>query len=304
MQADEPMVAALRDVFEPRVAKLRKRLKKAKRGDREGVHDSRTELRRLRADLDLMGHTVFDSEATADLCRQLHKLEQALGKARDTDVLLDDLDAYVRARPREKEELDQLRKLLTRRRTKGERVARRALSANVRRDVAERLERFARRNKVVVDKQPKNPAKAAPSLVRHFTRQEIWRHYDAVRAYDTRLPGDVETLHKLRSSCRQMRFALEAFADALPTVGPIVRDLHRAQDEIGTLHDHHVALELVDRWRRDGQLTSNPSLERYLAYHARKRDRLRAKFARHWLSFFGKEFRRRVFRSLEREATA
>jgi CHAD domain-containing protein len=302
MQADEPMVAALREVLEPRVTKLRKRLKKAKRGDRKGVHDSRTELRRLRADLDLMGHTVFDAEATTDACRRLHELEQALGKARDTDVLLEDLDGYLRSRSKERVGLGDLRKRLARRRDKGQRVARRALGGNVRRDIVSRLEQFLRRKDVVVEEQPANPAKAAPTLVRHFTRQEIWRRYDALRAYDTRLPGDIETLHKLRSSCRQMRFALEAFEEALPTAKPIARELHRVQDEIGTLHDHHVALGLVDRWRRKGRLVSNPSLERYLAYHARRRDRLRAKFERHWLSLFEEQFRRRVFRSLEGEA--
>src|SRR5882762_10480930 len=142
MQANEPMVAALRDVLEPRVNKLRKRLKKARRGDPEGVHDSRTELRRLRANLDLMGHTVFDAEATAEVCRRMHELEQALAKTRDTDVLLDDLDGYLRRRSKERAGLGGLRKLLAKRRHKVERTARRALGRRVRRDVVGRLERL------------------------------------------------------------------------------------------------------------------------------------------------------------------
>src|SRR5438270_508015 len=108
MQADEPMVAALRDVVAPRVYKLRKRLKKAKRGDPEGVHDSRTELRRLRTDLDLMGHTVFDTEATTQLCRRMHELEQVLAKTRDTDVLIDDLDRYLKRQTKERAGLGDL----------------------------------------------------------------------------------------------------------------------------------------------------------------------------------------------------
>jgi len=302
MQADEPMVAALRDVLEPRVDKLRKRLKKAKKGDPEGVHDSRTELRRLRADLDLMGHTVFDAETTAEVCRRMRQLEQALAKTRDTDVLIEDLDGYLRRRARERAGLGELRKLLTKRRHKGERTARRALRRRARREVVQSLEGLLRRKAVVSERRSGNPAKASPTLVRHFTRQEIWRRYDALRAYDARLPGDIETLHKLRSSCRQMRFALEAFADALPTVKPIAGELHRVQDEIGELHDHHVALGLVDRWRRKGRLATTPALEHYLAYHARTRDRVRKRFERHWLSLFGEQFRRRVFRSLEKEA--
>jgi CHAD domain-containing protein len=301
MQADEPMVAALREVVEPRVNKLRKRLKKAKRGDPEGVHDSRTELRRLRADLDLMGHTVFDTEATAQLCRRMHDLEQGLAKTRDADVMIDDLDKYLQRHTKERAGIGELRKLLVKQKHKAERRARRALSGSARRDVVGKLERFLRRKAVVREKTPGSSAKATPTLVRHFTRQEIWRRYDALWAYDARLPGDIETLHKLRSSCRQMRFALEAFSDALPTVKPIARELHRVQDEIGELHDHHIALGLMDRWRRKGRLATTPALEHYLAYHARTRDRIRGRFEPHWLSLFGEEFRRRVFRSLERE---
>jgi CHAD domain-containing protein len=304
MRADEPMVAALRDVLEPRVTKLRKRLKKAKRGDTEGIHDSRTELRRFRTDLDLMGRTVFDAEATAQLCRRMHVLEQALAKARDTDVLLDDLEGYLGRHSQDRAGLGGLRKLLARRRHKGARIARRALGGGARRDLIKGLKRLLRRDAAVSEKTPSRGPKAMPTLVRHFTRHEIWYRYDALRAYDARLLGDIETLHKLRSSCRQMRFALEAFADALPTVKPVARELHRVQDEIGELHDHHVALGLVERLRREGRLATTPGLEHYLAYHARTRDRLRRRFERHWLSLFGEQFRRRIFRSLEEEAAA
>src|SRR6266849_2279084 len=86
----------------------------------DGVHDSRTELRRLRADLDLMGHTVFDAEATAQICRRMHQLEQALAKTRDTDVLIGDLDGYLRRRAKERAGLGELRTLLAKRRHKGE----------------------------------------------------------------------------------------------------------------------------------------------------------------------------------------
>jgi CHAD domain-containing protein len=304
MHMTEPMVRALQGAVEPRIKKLEKRLKKAKAGDPDGVHDSRTELRRVRAELDLMGSTVFDSKATSRLAGRLHALEQALAKARDTDVLLDDLNRYLARRPGDEEGLSELRDRLVKRRDKGAREANLALAGKLPRTVLRELRGLMAAKNVVTLRPPKNPARAAPELVRHFTHAEIWRLYEHLRAYDARLPADVETLHKFRSACRQLRFAIEALADALPAMEPIARELHALQDEIGTVHDHQVALDLLTRWRDKGKLASTPELERYLSHHERARDRLRGRFEARWLGVLGPDFRRRLAEAVELEANA
>ena len=87
MNADAKMDEALREELRARVSKLEKRMKKAYRGKSKGIHDARTELRRIRAELDTMGHTAFDEHVTSRLCERLRDTERALAKARDADVL-------------------------------------------------------------------------------------------------------------------------------------------------------------------------------------------------------------------------
>jgi len=302
MRDDETMARAMREEIEGRVRKLRKRLAKAHAGKVEGVHKARTELRRIRAEIDTMGHTAYGSAVMERLADRLHEAERALGKTRDTDVLLADLRAYVRRAPRkEARSLAPVCARLAAKREASAKDARAALDKRTRRQLERALEHGVRRKNVVA-LQPKNPARAAPELVRHFTHQEVWRRYEAMRAYDARLPADVETLHALRSACRDLRFTLEAFEGALPGLEPIARSLHALQDEMGELHDHQVAIDRLERWRRKGKIKTTRALDRYLARRADARDELRSRSEPRWLAVLGEEFRARLARALEPHA--
>src|SRR5579864_5482031 len=90
------MAEAMRTTLEPWARKLKKRLRKARRGDADGVHDSRTLLRRLRQGLAIMGSSVFDPEVIDDLRRGLRRVEHALGPTRDDDVMIAHLHRYLR----------------------------------------------------------------------------------------------------------------------------------------------------------------------------------------------------------------
>ena len=292
------MDEALRDDVRAHVSKLRKRLKKAHRGKSKGIHDARTELRRIRSELDTMGHTAFDERVTSRLCQRLHDTERALAKARDADVLLGHLRGYVRKRKGRADGLGEVQAKLEARRARGVKEARTMLGEHVRAAIVRAVKR-ATKPKHVVIAPPKNPAKAAPELVRHFTHREVWRRYEALRAFDARLPADVETLHKLRSACRQLRFTLETFEGASPDLAPIARDLHERQDEIGELHDHELAIQLLERWRAKGKIASSRGLDAYLERRARARDELRHMAESRWLSLLGAKFRLRLARALE-----
>lgn len=290
------MDEALRDDLRTHIAKLQKRLKKAHSGKSKGIHDARTELRRIRAELDTMGHTAFDERVTSHLCERLHDTERALARARDADVLLVDLRHWVRKH--DGKGLDEVCERLEKRRGRGLKEARAALRGKAR-DSIVRAVKHAARSKNVVIAPPKNPAKAAPELVRHFTHREVWRRYEALRAFDARMPADVETLHKLRSACRELRFTLETFEGASPDLAPIARDLHERQDEIGALHDHELAIQLLERWRAKGKIEPSSGLEAYLERRVRARDDLRRMAESRWLSLLGVKFRLRLARALE-----
>jgi CHAD domain-containing protein len=289
---------ALREEVKGRLQKLEKRLKKAHAGKTKGVHDSRTELRRIRAELDTMGHTAFDGRATSRACARLHAVERSLAKARDTDVLLEHLAAWMRGKHRDTRALDEVGARLARRRRRAIRRARVMLDGRAREGLVHTVLDAIRRKNVVVH-QPKNAARAAPELVRHFTHAEVWRRYESMRAFDARLPADIETLHKLRSACRELRFTLEAFEDAFPALDPIARELHARQDEIGELHDHEIAIELLERWRSQEKIAPSHALDAYLAARAKARDELRRRLEQRWLGVLHAQFRLRLARALE-----
>jgi CHAD domain-containing protein len=296
MRSEQPIAEALAEVVLDHARKLDKRLLRARRGDVDGVHDGRTMLRRLRTELKVMGDTAFDPREAARIEARLAQVEGALGKARDTDVLLADLDRY--ARRHRADGLAPLRAALGRRRKRSARAARRVLGARERKRAARALKRLAAAPN---PSAPRDGVRARPCLVRHFTHEEIWSLYDAVRAFDTRLPEDPEVLHKLRAACRRLRFGLELFAAALPRANAIARELHALQNEVGRMHDHHVAAELLEKWRKRRKLRGG-AIAAYAKHHAQERERLKKRAAVRWNDVLGHDFRERLAAALEVES--
>lgn len=59
-------------------------------------------------------------------------------------------------------------------------------------------------------------------------------------------PYDVKNLHNLRIAAKRLRYTLEVFEDFLPEAcKPIVEELTKIQDELGTLHDSDVMIGLL-----------------------------------------------------------
>src|SRR5262245_56013853 len=125
MRADETMAEALASAAHRHSDKLKKRLRRAARGAPDGVHDARTELRRIRILLDLMGSTVFGRRRARRLERDLHDVERRLAKVRDTDVLLAALRDYLRDHPNAQMGLEELALCLEARRRSAARAPRR-----------------------------------------------------------------------------------------------------------------------------------------------------------------------------------
>jgi CHAD domain-containing protein len=294
MRSKDRLSDTLRAEVAEHAKKLRKRLKRARAGDVDGVHDSRTMLRRLRTELEVMADTVFDRRDATRVEERLHRLEAALAKLRDTDVLLADTKAYARKR---RADLAPLVAFLEKRRAKAARAARRDLGSS--KEAPRAIRSLLTHPR---DARAKDPSKATPRLVRHFTHEEIWRTYDAIRAYDVRFAPDAQVLHRMRSACRRLRFVLELFGGALPNADRVARDLHRVQDEIGELHDHHVAALAIARWLEQGKLPRSEPIDAYLAHRAEARDALRERLEARWLTVLGRPFRERLASVLEREA--
>ena len=147
--------------------------------------------------------------------------------------------------------------------------------------VVRTLTRFLEGKSIAAEPPPKNPARANPSLVKHFVADEIWRAYEEVLAYETRMPASLDVIHKVRSSCRGLRYLLELFEGALPPgAADIVDALHALQDQLGDLHDHAVAAECIERWRTERELEDTKALTAYVHHRVSERDRLRRRVRR------------------------
>jgi CHAD domain-containing protein len=304
MRANERWSEALRSSIAEGARKLKKRLRRARRADEAGVHDSRTVLRRLRAQVDILGRTSPGAVEPA-LNERLHDVEKALGRVRDTDVLLETLDQYQREHPRDRRALEVLERALRRRRRRAaSRLGRlRHVTRGLRREILAFAEREAEKAEEG-EERARSRSRVVPRRVRDFVRQETWRKYDAALAFARQLPTSPEALHRYRAACRELRFAVELVEGAVPSTAPIARDLHAVQNQIGQMHDHDVGLALIRKWLRDGTVPHSTAIVAYAKWNRAQRDGLRRRYRADWLAFLGRPFRERLARALEDERPA
>jgi CHAD domain-containing protein len=297
MYPDEPMAEAMRAALEPYARKLKKHLRKVARGDPDAIHDARTTIRRLREGLVVMGRTAFEPSRVARLQHRLRDLQKCLGPTRDDDVLLADMQRWMkRLDHAQRLALGPLEELLGRRRRKHWRVLEQDLRPKRQRRTVESLRRFLRGHPPAVVAPPKNRARAAPTLVRHFLADEVWRAYEEVLAFETRVASaDDDVIHQVRSACRRLRYLLELLDGAVPPGAADVADALRAlQDRLGELHDHVVAVALLEKWLADGRVPDNPAIAGYRKHHLRARERMRAEFEQEWRRLVSPAFRHAI----------
>jgi len=293
-----PMVVAGREYVAAQLKKMREAEPTAREGkDREGVHDMRVATRRLRENLRLLGETVFDPAETATLRKELRKLAQTLGEARDTDVFLEHLDTYDAQLPvDERAGLEPLRKQLHKRYKRSHKALRKLLDDPKIQNLYDDLEKFSRDKKVIADSADLDSPEVAPSLVRHFVGSFIWRRYESVLAYDTAISPETseETLHQLRIAFKRLRYTIEFFEDALP---PTIKSLHdqlvQAQDDLGAIHDDYAANLYLAQTVLD---TRKPD-EALLKYRdSREVDsrKMRQDFLQRWIVLSGARFKKQL----------
>jgi CHAD domain-containing protein len=297
MHPHEPMAAAMRAALEPHARKLKKRLRKAARGDPDGIHDARTTIRRLREGLVSMARTGFEQEPLADLERGLKGLEKSLGPTRDDDVLLEHVRRWVKQASRAyRPSLEVLEKRLCRRRRKHARTLADDLEGKRTRKAVASVGDFLGGYPRALVRPPKNPAHAVPTLVRHFVADETWRAYEEVLAFDTRtVAPDFDVIHQVRSACRRLRYLLELFEGAVPRgAEDVVKALRALQDRLGDLHDHVVAVAQLEKWMADARVPTDAGTSEYLRERKEARDRLRAQFDSEWRKLTGPAFRHAI----------
>lgn len=117
--------------------------------------------------------------------------------------------------------------------------------------------------------------------------QELAERLVAIQAEAGQIP---EKLHSLRTQAKQTRYTLDYLSQCLPKVpfpkilSPRLKRLHH---ELGLWHDHQVALEMLDKFRRENDekfIASQVDYERIERTIQRRQQRLLQSYEKAWES--------------------
>jgi CHAD domain-containing protein len=211
--------------------------------DPEGIHQARVAIRRLRAALSICRKS-FQTSGRPKVAERLKALQQALGPARDLDVLLEETLASVPDDLRGRRGFEHLVEAAERRRATAYRRARAALAS---RQCTDLLSLLAPAIACYVDES----GAAAPgrsSTIKEFASELLAQRYKKVRKLGHRVRGlDPVEMHELRIRVKKLRYPAEFFGDLWPPecVNEDLGVLKDLQQSLGTAHDLAVAATFV-----------------------------------------------------------
>jgi CHAD domain-containing protein len=294
VRADDELAEAGRKVMRLHLYRLLAR----EDGVREGtgtddVHRMRVATRRLRAAWRLFGD-AYRNRIVDTQVEGLRDLAGRLGAVRDLDVQIENLKAHGTDLPEsERAALGVLeRSWQTQRDAAHAALVKRLRGKAYRGWADEALELTdtagagTRRNEG-----------RGPDLVRHSAASRLFRAYERVRAYESRLESaDIATFHALRIDGKRLRYALEFLGEPLGgRARPLAATVTAMQDEIGAMNDAHVAATRVrDALAAGGDAMSESEravVAAYLSTLERAAEHRSEPARDAWASVAGEEFR-------------
>jgi len=201
----------------------------------------RTGFRRLRT-----GVRVFGSYAPNDVTRgldaRLREIGAAGGPARETEMMLEMLEAYLAdADPAAREALKPMRAVWDIARREARRVYFEALCQS---GAEAWLERIAGLD--LAESEGVAPPPGRPRLMRHLAPELLQRHLTRVRAFDMiARDAPIAEWHRYRVAVRRLRAVADMLRDALPAgqIKPILARCRETQDALGDLRDARIAAQ-------------------------------------------------------------
>lgn len=297
MRGDEALGKAGLALLSDRLKKAAKEVKPASRGDADGVHDLRVAIRKIRAAISVLQETIVERGALGKEEEKLSRLFSALGDVRDHDVLVERMNRGAKRKHLDEEAIATLRDDLDQRGRRAWKKLRAVMRADDPRRLLAKVGRSAAHA----------IAKAGPRgddhrvLVRHFAASVLLRRYEMVLAYEVVMPAPIDVLHRLRVAIKKLRYAVDFFLDALgPDASQLEQTLQNAQDELGDLHDHHVACEAVAKIERKRAAKGKEAKALKKLRHANDAEakRLLAAFTRTWRTLAHLPFMEALARAL------
>jgi len=272
--------------------------------DIEAVHDMRVATRRLRAALRVFDRG-FSKKAIKPLRAGLRTTGRVLGEVRDLDVLLEKLQQYRQSLPEsEQPGLQPLLEMWLAEREEAREELLAYLDSKKYRRFKQELLKFV----TTADRGAKSIPDDGPVTyqLRYLVPCLIYERFKDVHAYDELLEeATLDTLHQLRITFKQLRYALEYFAEILGEEGKLViEEVKALQDHLGALNDARVASDLLrallaawdKKQRRLPQVEPQNStqLAAYLQARLEEQQYLLETFPQAWARFNHSELRRNL----------
>jgi CHAD domain-containing protein len=203
--------------------------------DDEAVHDMRVAIRRIRTLLKV-ARRLFGTFHTDAVRRAFVAVQKATGDLRDEEALEETLAKIA----------------LKNAAFTAWRLRRRARERALRRAVVRMLQSGeltrARKLLLALVTLPVKPARDRD--IAKFARKSAEEAREGVEAHRDAKTADGEALHELRIAYKQLRYAIELFADVLPVDVTAARDpAVRFQKKLGEIHDLDVAVLTIARAR-------------------------------------------------------
>ncbi len=205
--------------------------------DTEFLHDFRVSIRRIRSALRQM-KGVFPKEKTARFRTAFAGIGKSTNWLRDLDVYLLKKNPYRAMLPEYlKPGLDKLFQDLAKQRDKEQAsVVKTLQNARYRRTVTQ-WERFVASSMHYTEEE----APKAGRPVQELASDLIHKRYRKILASGQKITDDSpdEALHRLRISCKRLRYLLEFFASLFPEkeIGRLIGQLKKLQDHLGDFND-------------------------------------------------------------------
>lgn len=212
------------------------------KADVTAVHETRKAIRRTSTAFKVF-RPFFQPESLEPYRKRLKKMMKYLGRARDTAVFREKLEAYREASG--ERELDCLIEYWREQQKEADDALREYMGKPKRAEFWEEYEEFAQTaGKDVL----KHPDPNVPAIAAHHIPNLIYQRVAGVRAYGDQLAGaSAARLHLLRIQGKELRYTLQFFVPLLGLeIESVSAKLEQMQEHLGNLQDNHIGLQLLE----------------------------------------------------------
>ncbi|MGW8264965.1 MAG: CHAD domain-containing protein [Longimicrobiales bacterium] len=205
--------------------------------DSEFLHEFRVAGRKARSALSQI-KGVFPESAVKRFGEELRWVGSQTGATRDLDVYILKIPAYQASLPEGvREELLPLTRFLDKRKKQAHRRLVRSLTSKRYHDLVTSWSAFLEEPAVEGPLPPPNAGRPVEALA----RERILTVFRKILKKGSRIqPGTpAEALHRLRITCKQLRYLLTLFQSLFPpeALGPLIKELKALQDNLGDFND-------------------------------------------------------------------